>query len=223
MTGRYALALSKGLNMGLEVLDISDAARPKGIGQCATAGIPLNVRGAGHYAYVMNRGMNIEVVDFGDPAHPVGVGRFAARNHVGSVLAMKETDRPGAGTQAATGFFAGRPRYRRRDDTGFALNRGLDRRAGVVGSVIPVHAIPLPHRQHWLHPPQDGSEAGSRTGWRESWRWGPRRRGRERATLPWIISSSITMPVGLSRFCLGEVRVRREPARQPGAFLWTVG
>jgi hypothetical protein len=100
VTGRYALALSKGLNMGLEVLDISDPARPKRIGECATAGIPLDVRGAGHYAYVMDRGVNIEVIDFGDPAHPVEVGRFAARNYVSSVLAMRATDRIGAGTQA---------------------------------------------------------------------------------------------------------------------------
>jgi hypothetical protein len=102
LTGRYVLALSMGPNMGLEVFDISDPARPKRIGQCATAGRPWDVRGAGHYAYVMDWGMNIEVIDFGDPAHPVGVGRFAARNYVSSVLAMKETDRIGAGTQAQT-------------------------------------------------------------------------------------------------------------------------
>jgi hypothetical protein len=102
VTGRYALAPTMGPSMGLVVLDISDPARPKRIGHCATAGSPYDVRGAGHYAYVMDRGMNIEVVDFGDPAHPVGVGRFAARNYVSSVLAMKETDRAGAGTQART-------------------------------------------------------------------------------------------------------------------------
>jgi hypothetical protein len=102
VTGRYALAPSMGPSMGLVVLDISDPARPKRIGQCATAGSPYDVRGAGHYAYVMDRGMNIEIIDFGDPAHPVEVGRFAARNYVSSVLAMKETDRAGAGTQAQT-------------------------------------------------------------------------------------------------------------------------
>jgi hypothetical protein len=100
VTGRYALALSMGPNMGLEVLDISDPARPKRIGECATAGRPRDVRGTGHYAYAMDCGMNIEIIDFGDPAHPVEVGRFAARNYVSSVLAMKETDRAGAGTQA---------------------------------------------------------------------------------------------------------------------------
>jgi hypothetical protein len=100
VTGRYALAPTMGPSRGLVVLDISDPARPKRIGHCATAGSPYDVRGAGHYAYVMDWGMNIEVIDFGDPAHPVGVGRFAARNYVSSVLAMKETDRAGAGTQA---------------------------------------------------------------------------------------------------------------------------
>jgi hypothetical protein len=105
--GRYALALSMGPNMGLEIFDISDPARPKRVGQCATVGRPWDVRGVGHYAYALDRGVNIEIIDFGDPAHPVEVGRFAARNYVSSVLAMKETDRAGAGTQAQS--YAGAP------------------------------------------------------------------------------------------------------------------
>jgi hypothetical protein len=55
--------------------------------------------------------------------------------------------------EAATGFCANRPGHRRRDDTGLALNRGMNRRVGVGGLVVPVHAIPLPDRQGWLDRP----------------------------------------------------------------------
>jgi hypothetical protein len=51
--------------------------------------------------------------------------------------------------QAETGFFANREGYHRRDDRGLTLNHGLDRRVGVAGFVIPVHAIPRPHRWQW--------------------------------------------------------------------------
>jgi hypothetical protein len=88
--GQYALALGP----GLEVIDLTDATKPRRAGGFALDIPTCDVRGAGRYAYVMDNGANIHVFDLSDLTRPVKVGRFDAHGFASHVLPVAEVGRP---------------------------------------------------------------------------------------------------------------------------------
>jgi hypothetical protein len=92
VTGRYALALYG----GLQVIDVSDLTQPKRVGEYPLEGGGWDVRGAGHYAYVMNPGASIRVIDISNPMQPVEVSRFDSHKYASRILAVAEVEKPAA-------------------------------------------------------------------------------------------------------------------------------
>ncbi len=59
---------------GLEVIDISDYAKPKSISRCATPGEAEGICVFGHYAYIADGSQGLRIIDIFDPNKPQEVG-----------------------------------------------------------------------------------------------------------------------------------------------------
>jgi hypothetical protein len=61
---------------GLQVIDVSDPARPQWVGGYDTSGSAQGVAVSGNYAYVADSYGGLQVIDVSNPANPCRVGSY---------------------------------------------------------------------------------------------------------------------------------------------------